>query len=1786
MKYSTKAISAMGLLCAANISYAASCAGTFTYTHTGIGSGNYSLSSGQSLKIADGTFTGYIDAFANGSQICVENGATFTPAAINNIAGTLNNYGTTNLATFVYNTGAVIDNYGTLNFTGGLNTNGATSFYNRADAQMSMAASFQLGLNSSFTNDGLLITQQDFNTESGTTLTNNYRMELVGNFNPDGKVDNYGRIYAKAFINVNQNSEVINHCTFVAYDGFNNNSPLMRNLGTLLITQPDGTPGGLWQNNQPFYNGANAKIAGGDFFNNGSFSGGGSLIFAGDTRNQSAFTGESASSPIVFYDETQTANQLFDAQGVVPINTLRQAFTRPTELDAPDTCSSPYKNFAVPSNQDYGDAPASYGSAGHTINAAIHLGAITPDAENSNQSNFNASGDGSDEDGAPHPVATSGPSTAARFPVLKLHDTSYSSPFTVTNTTGTAGTLYAWIDFDKNGTFTADEATAVSVPSGTNNGTVTLNWSNIPSDMQLGTTFIRTRLTTDTHVTTATPTGFASNGEVEDYPIAIYQAVPANSTQLSILSGVTPTNCQSTVFSDNFNDVAYISWGANNPTGQAIRNWTRAGGGTDTYADVEDLGSTQGKAVYFGNGTLRGISPAIPNGYSFDSNGKLTTTIEAIALRDVPDDLGKSHWGPEPVTLATSIPTTVGKAYRLYFKAIPETDPKEIFTAGIMRVDVKGTSTESIHFKAPDSVEAAQDYAIEFTATAASTSITFVNYGHVDSDWCDPQTTDWCTEGGTQNDTSPNELIIDDVVVAAVDACQPAIRTINGTVFEDVNYGGGAGRAFGTSGTLGINGATVELYDATGKYLSSTTTSSGGSYSFGTLPDADYFVRVVNDSVSSSRSSTTGDELAVQTFRSSNLNKQTTHEIGGRNPFASDATANTTAQTLNTTTFILSDGGQAQSVQPLTLNGSDINGANFGFNFDTIVNANDNGQGSLRQFLFNANQLTNDANLMQVGLTTGKENAVFMLVNTDPHYDTTGKYWRINLSSSLPNITAPVVLDSALQSGFTGTPLLEIDGSKLSASTDGLTLSTGSDGSIIRELAINHCTGNGITLNDTQQNMLQGNHIGISPLGTEARGNMGSGIYVNNAKQNLIGGTTTNTGNNIANNGGDGITIIGNTSVNNSLLGNNIHSNVGLGIDLNNDGITQNDTLDTDSGANDLLNYPSINSTSFGANGSRIITYDFNLDLPTNALGYRLEFFKNTNKDESGNGEGQVFLGSKDIIHPGNGTLEFKGSFNANQAVSSTEFIAMTVTAKTSATAFGSTSEFSGATGNNTVLVCTDLITNPNAALPDLMIDENSTSITYLKATDANGNPLTYAISGGADAAYFTTGTVTNGTVNCTEIKFVSSIIIKDVPLAPLNTPRATNDPTPGNYELPLDADRNNAYELQMTATDRNGKSYVRTLNVKIANVNEAPIITSAASISLAEDQTATALDIASQDVDAEDQEGTGLSYSLSGGADAKQFQVDAATGVLNFNFVPDYDTPVDSDVNNVYEVAVTVTDHAGLSMSKTFTLTITNNALDDGVKLQAKVLLQGTYNNNTARMNDTLRSKDLLPMAQPYSIAPFNYSGTETLNPTLKTATDNKAVVDWILVDLRTSANTLVATRAVMLQRDGTLVDAQTGANTVHFASIPTGNYYVSVRHRNHLGVMTASPISLSATAKAVDFTSTTTPLAGNDTRYVSGDTAMLWVGDVNNSQTLTANGPNNDMTKLLSSVVTASENTAANTNYIVYGYAATDLNMDGKTLFTGPANDASTLIGNIILHPANSNYAANYIVKGGMAQ
>lgn len=117
---------------------------------------------------------------------------------------------------------------------------------------------------------------------------------------------------------------------------------------------------------------------------------------------------------------------------------------------------------------------------------------------------------------------------------ISTSNKTYSFDIEYTNNTGADAYMYAWIDFDKNGIFSGDEAiTRITLPSSTTNPRVTTLNFTVPSRVNLtsGETFVRVRLTRDNLINSnnSYPTlldtrsiGPASDGEVEDYLINIY----------------------------------------------------------------------------------------------------------------------------------------------------------------------------------------------------------------------------------------------------------------------------------------------------------------------------------------------------------------------------------------------------------------------------------------------------------------------------------------------------------------------------------------------------------------------------------------------------------------------------------------------------------------------------------------------------------------------------------------------------------------------------------------------------------------------------------------------------------------------------------------------------------------------------------------------------------------------------------------------------------------------------------------------------------------------------------------------------------------------------------------------------------------------------------------------------------------------------------------------------------------------------------------------------------------
>lgn len=174
------------------------------------------------------------------------------------------------------------------------------------------------------------------------------------------------------------------------------------------------------------------------------------------------------------------------------------------------------------------------------------------------------------------------------------------------------------------------------------------------------------------------------------------------------------------------------------------------------------------------------------------------------------------------------------------------------------------------------------------------------------------------------------------------------------------------------------------------------------------------------------------------------------------------------------------------------------------------------------------------------------------------------------------------------------------------------------------------------------------------------------------------------------------------------------------------------------------------------------------------------------------------------------------------------------------------------------------------------------------------------------------------------------------------------------------------------------------------------------------------------------------------------------------------------------------------------------------GVRLAPKVFLQGSYDPATDLMADGLRSLAVLPAAEPYTALGFahqNGGGGEAVNPALWNTTGNNAIVDWMMVELRSknAPATVLYTRAALVQRDGDVVEVD-GTSPLYFSQAPPDQYYIALRHRNHLGFRTATAQALTATATAFNFANNSVSLYGTaPLRLLEPGTYGMYSGDAN---------------------------------------------------------------------------------------
>lgn len=193
---------------------------------------------------------------------------------------------------------------------------------------------------------------------------------------------------------------------------------------------------------------------------------------------------------------------------------------------------------------------------------------------------------------------------------------------------------------------------------------------------------------------------------------------------------------------------------------------------------------------------------------------------------------------------------------------------------------------------------------------------------------------------------------------------------------------------------------------------------------------------------------------------------------------------------------------------------------------------------------------------------------------------------------------------------------------------------------------------------------------------------------------------------------------------------------------------------------------------------------------------------------------------------------------------------------------------------------------------------------------------------------------------------------------------------------------------------------------------------------------------------------------------------------------------------------------------------------------VNTKIFLEGPYSSGTMLTN--LNSSGYLPLIQPYSVAPWNYPGTESVAASFFST--HPQIVDWVLLELRTGtlASTTVTKRAAFIKSDGTIVDLN-GLDPVTFIVPDAIEYYIVIKHRNHLSLMSSISMLLTDTSPLYNFTNAQSKAYGlNPMKDLGGGIFGAYTADTNGS-----------------GVVDAADRSNAWNQRNLSGYYGTDVNL-----------------------------------------
>jgi uncharacterized protein (TIGR02145 family) len=170
---------------------------------------------------------------------------------------------------------------------------------------------------------------------------------------------------------------------------------------------------------------------------------------------------------------------------------------------------------------------------------------------------------------------------------------------------------------------------------------------------------------------------------------------------------------------------------------------------------------------------------------------------------------------------------------------------------------------------------------------------------------------------------------------------------------------------------------------------------------------------------------------------------------------------------------------------------------------------------------------------------------------------------------------------------------------------------------------------------------------------------------------------------------------------------------------------------------------------------------------------------------------------------------------------------------------------------------------------------------------------------------------------------------------------------------------------------------------------------------------------------------------------------------------------------------------------------------LNAQIILDLKVFLEGPFNGTT--MKTDLNVQNLIPLTQPFSVAPWIYNGTE-----LVSSIPNPDIVDWVLVELRetigeastATPDKMINRQAAFIKADGSVVGTD-GSSMIGYYGVITDNLYVLIWHRNHLAIMSSSPLIETGGLYSWDFTDQLTKAYLGGQKDMGGGKFGMFGGD-----------------------------------------------------------------------------------------